>query len=283
MKRLLVLVIVAALLLTGYLTYQLVFEGRVPEGREQLYPSVPQAMPAATQALVKESSQQVSVQYSQLRNVTISVYVRLQVSDVNSAYYRLSEVASRYGGYVQGSSVYEGGGYLTLRVPAARLESALSEVKSVGKVEREERNVEDVTEQVMDTETRLRNLRATESRLLELLNRAESVSDIIEIEDKLSQIRQQIEWLEAARRNLQLMVNYATISVELRKAGYVAPEEDPLNRIWDDARKAFIGSLYLLVVGIAFLALPLSLIVVAYLTYGKLRSLRNRGTKQVPQ
>ncbi|MEM1520701.1 MAG: hypothetical protein QXK42_04095, partial [Candidatus Korarchaeum sp.] len=91
MKRLLVLVIVAALLLTGYLTYQLVFEGRVPEGREQPYPSVPQAMPAATQALVKESSQQVSVQYSQLRNVTISVYVRLQVSDVNSAYYRLSE------------------------------------------------------------------------------------------------------------------------------------------------------------------------------------------------
>ncbi|MCS7103167.1 MAG: DUF4349 domain-containing protein [Candidatus Korarchaeum sp.] len=286
MKRIVVILVVAAILLVaGYLTYPMVFEGRAPTPETVTYavPSVPQAL--VREAPAKELSQQAQplAQYSSLRNVTISVYMKLQVGDINSAQQRLSEVASRYGGYVQSSSVYEGGGYFTLRIPAGKVESALNDVRTLGKVEREEKSVEDVTEQIIDVETRLKSLKATESRLLALLDKAEKVSDIIEIEDKLSQVRQQIEWLEASRKNLQLMVSYATISVELRKVGYVAPEEDPLNRIWEDARKAFLGSLYLIVVGIAFLTLPLGLLAIAYLTYRNLRSREKRRSELATQ
>ncbi len=270
MKRpLIAAIVVVVLLVAGYLTYPIVFEGRPTSGER------PEVLPPVTQ-VVKESSQQVRPGVSS-RNVTVSVFIKLQVDDVKSAHYRLSEVASRYGGYVQSSSIYEGGGYVTLRIPAERLERALDEVRSMGRVEREERSVEDVTEQVLDIETRLKNLRATESRLVELLSKAEKVSDVIEIEDKLSQVRQQIEWLEAMRRNLQLMVNYSTVSVELRKSGYLPPEEDPLSRIWEDARKAFLGSLYLIVVGVAFLALPLALVGVVYLAYRRLKVSRGPG------
>lgn len=276
MKRLVaVAVVTIALLVAGYFIYPLVFGGTLPP-KEWTLGTAPYAAPGVTQALVKESYQQVqpSAQYPPFRNVSVSVYTKLQVNDVKSAYQRLSEVASRHGGYVQSSSVHGGGGYVTLRIPFGKLENALNDIRAIGKVEREERNVEDVTEQMIDVETRLKSLKATESRLLELLNRAEKVSDVIEIESKLSQVRQQIEWLEAVKRNLQLMVSYATVSVELRKADYIAPEEDPLNRVWEDARRAFIGSLYLIVVGAAFLTLPLSLVVAAYLTY---RRVRKRG------
>lgn len=282
MKRLIAVAIVTAVLLVaGYFIYPLVFEGTLPsrEGIPTLE-TTPYAEPSFTQALVKESYQQAqqSMQYPPLRNVSVSVYAKLQVNEVKSAYQKLSEVASRYGGYVQSSSVYEGGGYVTLRIPAGRLENALNDIRAIGKVEREERNVKDVTEQMIDVETRLKNLKTTESRLLELLNRAEKVSDVIEIEDKLSQVRQQIEWLEAMRRNLQLMVSYATVSVELQKVDYISPEEDPLNRIWEDTRRAFIGSLYLIVVGVAFLTLPLLLVTAAYLTYRRLRKFRASAT-----
>lgn len=287
MKRTLVafIIFLASLLIAGYFLYPFLFGPyQAPEGlvKEAPYPEKPVAAPTDTTQMKAAvmGSQLASTQLAP-RNVTISVYMKLQVSDESSAYIRLSQIASQYGGYVQSSSLYEGGGYVTLKVPADRIESALKEIRAIGKVEREEKNVEDVTEQVLDVDTRLKNLKATEERLLELLSKAEKMEDILAIEDKLSQVRQQIEWLEAMRRNLKLMIDYATISVELRKMGYTPPEEDPLSRIWEDARKAFLGSLYLLVVASAFLALPLALAALAYGAY-RLRRSRSVSSKESP-
>lgn len=282
MKRVLsvLLVIAACLLAAGYIFYPFFF-GTHTWGDHNIEVALPpatqvvklaQTAPEAAKAPLI-GSERVPMQVAS-RNVTISVYMRIQVNDVNSAHFKLYKIASQYGGYVQSSSIYEGGGYVTLRVPAERLENALEDVRKIGEIEKEERNVEDVTEQILDLETRLRNLRATESRLLELLSKAEKIEDILAIEDKLSQVRQQIEWLEANRKNLHLMVNYATISVELRKEGYTPPEEDPLSRIWEDSRKAFLGSLYLLIVGASFLALPMILIALAYAIYTRARRSR---------
>jgi len=272
--------LVAALLVAGYLAYPLIFErGTGAYGVMQTETKIAVPQPALMKAQSEAAGTPALVAF---RNVTMSFYLRIQVEDVKSAYQKLSLMASSYGGYVQSSSLQEGGGQVTLRIPADRVEEALRDIRSIGNVESEEKNVEDVTEQVIDVETRLKNLRATESRLIDLLDKAEKVSDIIEIESKLSEVRQQIEWLEAIRRNLQLMVKYATVSVELRKSGYVPPEEDPMRRIWEDSRRALIGSLYLLVVGASFLALPLTLAAAAYLIYRALRSKRGQPPRSSP-
>jgi hypothetical protein len=258
----------AVLLLAGYLIYPYLFESQPQQA--------PQYMPEVTAAASLKREQAPSgkeaISIPSGRNVTVSAYLKLQVSDVNSAQLKLSQIALKYNGYVQSSSIYEGGGYVTLRIPVEKLEDALRDIRSLGKVEVEQRNVEDVTERVLDVETRLKSLKATESRLMDLLNKAESVKDIIEIEDKLSQVRQQIEWLEAMRRNLETMINYATVNVELKKEGYIPPEEDLLAKIWEDSRKALIGSIYIIVVGASFSALPLLLIASIYLAYRRRRS-----------
>ncbi len=275
MKRAILLAaFLAILLLAGYLIYPSLFE------RQSQQMLKPQYMPEMTTAVsltgeALPSKEAISIPSG--RNVTVSAYLKLQVSDVNSAQSKLSQIALKYDGYVQSSSIYEGGGYVTLRIPAERLEDALKDIRSLGKVEIEQKNVEDVTEQVLDVETRLKSLKATESRLMDLLNKAESVKDIIEIEDKLSQVRQQIEWLEAMRRNLQTMINYATVNVELKKEGYVPPEEDLLAKIWEDSRKALIGSIYIVVVGASFLAIPLLLLASIYFAY----RLRKRSSHSI--
>ena len=275
MKRVILLAaFLTILLLAGYLIYPSLFERQSQQAlKTQYMPEMTKAASLTGEALPSEEA----ISMPSGRNVTVSAYLKLKVSDVNSAQYKLSQIALKYDGYVQSSSIYEGGGYVTLKIPVERLEDALKDIRSLGKVEIEQKNVEDVTEQVLDVETRLKSLKATESRLMDLLNKAESVKDIIEIEDKLSQVRQQIEWLEAMRRNLQTMINYATVNVELKKEGYVPPEEDLLAKIWEDSRKALIGSIYILVVGASFLAIPLLLLASIYLAY----RLRKRSSHSI--
>ncbi len=275
MKRVILLAaFLTILLLAGYLIYPSLFERQSQQAlKTQYMPEMTKAASLTGEALPSKEA----ISMPSGRNVTVSAYLKLKVSDVNSAQSKLSQIALKYDGYVQSSSIYEGGGYVTLEIPVERLEDALKDIRSLGKVEIEQKNVEDVTEQVLDVETRLKSLKATESRLMDLLNKAESVKDIIEIEDKLSQVRQQIEWLEAMRRNLQTMINYATVNVELKKEGYVPPEEDLLAKIWEDSRKALIGSIYILVVGASFLAIPLLLLASIYLAY----RLRKRSSHSI--
>ena len=275
MKRVILLAaFLTILLVAGYLIYPSLFERQSQQAlKPQYMPEMTKAASLTGEALPSKEA----ISMPSGRNVTVSAYLKLKVSDVNSAQSKLSQIALKYDGYVQSSSIYEGGGYVTLKIPVERLEDALKDIRSLGKVEIEQKNVEDVTEQVLDVETRLKSLKATESRLMDLLNKAESVKDIIEIEDKLSQVRQQIEWLEAMRRNLQTMINYATVNVELKKEGYVPPEEDLLAKIWEDSRKALIGSIYILVVGASFLAIPLLLLASIYLAY----RLRKRSSHSI--
>jgi hypothetical protein len=101
----------------------------------------------------------------------------------------------------------------TLRVPATQLASAIAELKKLGRVESETQNGQDVTAQHVDLEARLSNSRNTEKRLLELLsNRTGKLSDVLEVETQVSQVREEIERMEGERRLLAKQVEYATLT-----------------------------------------------------------------------
>ena len=130
----------------------------------------------------------------------------------------VDQIVQRYGGYVgelSTSAPSDGPRKLTatLRVPAARLDAAVADLKTLGRIESESQTGQDVTAQYVDLEARLSNSRNTEQRLLELLRqRTGKLSDVLEVETELSRVREDIERMEGERRLLSKQVEFSTIT-----------------------------------------------------------------------
>jgi uncharacterized small protein (DUF1192 family) len=111
----------------------------------------------------------------------------------------------------------------TLRVPGARLTDVLTRLRALGQVTQDQQNAQDVADQLVDLDSRLRNARATEQRLNDLLkNRTGRLTDVLEVEQQITRVRLEIERLDAEKTNMTRRVAYATIDLtisEERKAG----------------------------------------------------------------
>jgi hypothetical protein len=141
------------------------------------------------------------------------------VKDFDASQTRLQEILKRHGGYVgeMTTSAPEGADRrlsATLRVPADQLDAAIAEVKQLGRVESESQSGEEVTSQYIDLQARLTNARNTELRLTELLRRQTGkLDEVVTVEEKVSDVREQIERMEAEQKNLSQRVDFGTLSV----------------------------------------------------------------------
>ena len=106
---------------------------------------------------------------------------------------------------------------MTVRIPAQQLDAFLSSVSEVSNVISRNDSVSDVTLQYVDMESHKKALTAEQDRLLELLEQAESVEDIITIESRLSDVRYQIESMESQLRTLQNQVSYSTVYLDIQE------------------------------------------------------------------
>lgn len=106
-----------------------------------------------------------------------------------------------------------------IRVPADQLDAFLSgiEAQSDGKVVYQSENVQDITVQYNDTEAHLESIRIEQQRLQELMAQAETVEDIISIEDRLSYVRYEIESYERQVRSYDSQVEYASVRFTLQE------------------------------------------------------------------
>ena len=107
---------------------------------------------------------------------------------------------------------------LVIRVPSQNFESFLSEAgKGVAYFDTREITSSDVTGQYIDSETRLKNKKSLETRYLELLKKAGKVSEILEIEKELSNVREEIEAKEAELKYLKTQVSMSTVTISFYK------------------------------------------------------------------
>jgi hypothetical protein len=123
---------------------------------------------------------------------------------------------------------------LTYRIPADRFDGFIKTVEEgPDKILNKNINANDVSEQYYDVKTRLENERKVEKRYLELLNRANTVKDILDIEEKLGKVRQEIESKEGRLRFLDNRVNYSTLNIwiyQKKTAKYEPAERDPFGK-----------------------------------------------------
>jgi hypothetical protein len=177
------------------------------------------------------------------------------------------QIAGRYQGFVLSTSVGSSGprtGTVVMRVPESRFEAALADLKGLGKVTREEVSGQDVSQEFVDLQARLRNAKAQEVVLLRLMNRANSVSATIQVEQHLEGVQLQIERLKGELRYLGSQTAMSTITVGLTQAGVVAHQDSSIEKAWRQAGAAFLAVVSAVIVGAAFV-LPVGLLVLMVL------------------
>ncbi len=112
---------------------------------------------------------------------------------------------------------------LQLRVPQERLETTLEELTPLGTVLARSLNAEDVSEQRVDLQARLRNLRKAEELVLKIMERSGSIKEVLEVSRELSTIRATIEQLDAQLNSLENRVAYSQIALSLETAIATTP------------------------------------------------------------
>jgi hypothetical protein len=143
--------------------------------------------------------------------------LQLEVSDVPAALASARSSIIGLGGFIGASQQYRDGddvvATVTYRIPADRWEDALDRLRKLGTEVGEQTDSADVTSQLVDLEARIRNLRASESALVGYLAKTSRIEDILEIESRLSNVRNEIEQLAAQQASLDERVAYATLAV----------------------------------------------------------------------
>lgn len=159
------------------------------------------------------------------RKLIVTVTVEIAVKDVQASFERLQARAGQFGGYVenaflQGNQKREDqvqSASVTVRLPAAKLDSFLAGLGKEGRILTSQRSSQDVTLQYTDLEARLNNLKVQEKRLLELYQKATKVEDILRLEEQVGRVRGEIDSLTAQLKVMNNQVEFATITVNLQK------------------------------------------------------------------
>jgi hypothetical protein len=244
-------------------------------------PAMAAAGPAMGESPMPPTSPTV-VKVALTRKLIRDAWLTLLVQDVPKVAQQVRQVAEEFNGYVAESSQTRRpdgswSAILTLRVPSENYHKALSRLQQLGQVDDLREQVQDVTEEFVDLEARLRNLKRSEQHLLELLKRTGKVGELLQVERELSLRRLEIERLEGRLRYLSHQVDFSTIRVTLNEFRPRPVPETAFSvpKVFADAFRAVVlilrGALVVAVWVLVFSIIWLPLSLIAWWTVRKLR------------
>jgi hypothetical protein len=176
-----------------------------------------------------------------------------------------------------------------IRVPQERLETTLEALAKLGTVENRALTAEDVTEQLVDSEARLRNLRKSEEMVLKIMERSGSVGDVLKASQELSKIRESIERIDAQLKSLRNQVAYSTISLTLEAAVSAQQTPEPslglrVQETWGKATHS-VGELTLGLFGLGIWLLAYSpyFLLIAAAVYGFNRFKKQQSVTKIQE
>ncbi|MBV9173168.1 MAG: DUF4349 domain-containing protein [Chloroflexi bacterium] len=189
-----------------------------------------------------------------IRNANLTVEVS---GDMEQAVAAVRQIAERGGGFVSASNTHHERvanqdrtvADLTLQVRSDSTDEAISALRALGNVTDETSGTQDVTEQYVDVDSNLRNLQASESAILKLMDKATRIEDVLSLQRELTNIRGQIERLQGRKNYLQNRSEMATISVSLRLPGSATAQLTSNTTAWnplDIAQQGWQASLNVL-------------------------------------
>ena len=179
--------------------------------------------------------------------ITVNMYA--ETEDLDALMEALNGKISTLGGYVEDQDSHNGSMYssrryrsasLTIRVPAERVDEFTAEMSGIANVVSTSLSREDITLSYVATESRVKALQTEEARLLELMEQAETMADLLEIESRLTDVRYELENRASQLRLYDNQVDYATIYLSIDEVQEYTPVEEPT--VWERISGGFISS-----------------------------------------
>ena len=211
--------------------------------------------------------------------------LQLTVTDVTRALTNARDAIRNLGGYIGGSQQQQDGdsvvASVTYRIPVSRWEDALTAIRGLGTEVGEKTDSVEVTGQIVDLDARIRNLKASETALVAYAEQAPKVSDLLEIQARLTDTRSQIEQLTAQQAQLSDQAAMATLTVtfgtEVVAVTEAAAKWDPAAQV-DQASATLISMgqavvSFLIVFGIVWLPLILTVLLIGAIALAVARRL----------
>lgn len=152
------------------------------------------------------------------RKVILTADVSLEAKEFDPALASLLSAVESRGGYISSREDYGTeykNVYLTVRIPSDRFDDFLSGLSDVANLVHLSQSSEDITESYLQTESYLSSLETQQTRLLELLAQAENLEDLLSIEDRLADVRAQLQYYASLKNSYDSQINYSTVSIEL--------------------------------------------------------------------
>lgn len=225
-----------------------------------------QAMDTESGAALEEKTEEMDVSLSNAteskeetpiesanRMVIYKADLRLEVEDFQSSLEAIELKTNQYGGYVVESSTYREeeevySGTITVRIPNDRYQDFLTEAEGMAvKIYDRTVNGEDVTEQYVDLESRLKSKRTVEARLLEFMEKANNTEDLLKISNDLAKTQEEIEQLLGRMNYLENQSSLATVTISMSENKIVVPNLDKQNlNTWEKTKQQFATSLHYL-------------------------------------
>jgi hypothetical protein len=193
---------------------------------------------------------------------TATLRLEVEPGGVHGAVSAATDAVGRQGGFIlRSESLQEDRATLVLRVPSRRFETALAELSGLGEVEREVVAGEDVGEEFVDLEARLRNLQAEQAVMLRLFDQAASIPDTIRVQNEVSAVQLQIEQIRGRLRFLRDQTAFGTITLNVVERG---GEEGVgvIERSWNQAVDGLVAIVGGLIAAIGYL-IPIAVLVLA--------------------
>ena len=184
-----------------------------------------------------------------ISKIIVSANVSMESHNLDETLVSIKEYVDKYNGYIQSSSVsnHSYRGYdryceMTVRVPAESFDDFYTAAQQVGNVTDSSIKTDDITQQYYDTQSRLESLRMQEERVKEFYKQAKTISELLEIEQRLSEIQSEIAAKEVTMANYELLTSYSTVTFLIYEVTeYTPTEQGFFTQLWDVMKDSFFS------------------------------------------
>ena len=176
---------------------------------------------------------------------TANISIRTKEYDVFMT--ALNQKLEQYGGYVEASEEYN---YSTasnrtanmrVKVPAENLDKFIEELSVIGTVVSKSVTSSDITDSYINVESQIKALETEEKTLLGILEKAETLSDVIELQQRLSQVRADLDSLKTQKQQYDGMVSYSGITLDINEVDRVVEGDDSF---FGEVKEKLLNNLY---------------------------------------
>ncbi|WP_010281032.1 DUF4349 domain-containing protein [Bacillus timonensis] len=229
------------------------------------------------------------------RMVIYNAELNLEVKDFKKAQTTIESLVNQMAGYIVNAQIYDSeegqmGGSITVRIPQDKFQTFLEKAEDIS-VKLHNRTVsgQDVTEEYVDLEARIKSKRAVEDRLLAFMKEAKETKDLLQISADLERVQVEIESLEGRMKYLENQTSLSTVTLTLFENKVEIPgiDKEELNT-WEKTKKQFMDSInFLLTAFSGFLVFLLGnspilllLVIVGLIVWYVSKKVRRKGKKE---